>query len=96
VQSEVAAHAVIAAAARNLRARGADVVELYAETDLLASACRNLGLLRSLEKSMQIATSGVGADLARDLGDPGQWWCRAINEEQFEESQQGADLLIPA
>ena len=79
----------------NLSKIGADVMELFAPTEALVSACTALGLVQSIHKSMLLVPSGVSDDLKSDLLEPSQWWCRALNENQFEESQPHFELIVP-
>lgn len=88
--------AAIAAIAARLAERGADVIEVFCHTGGLESACIALGLRKSITKSMLLVPQqGVAAELARAACDPEQWWCRALNEEQFEESQEDLELIVP-
>lgn len=88
--------AAIAAIAARLAERGADVIEVFCHTGGLESACIALGLRRSITKSMLLVPQqGVAAELTRAVCDPEQWWCRALNEEQFEESQEDLELIVP-
>jgi hypothetical protein len=38
------------------------------------------------KKSIFIAPVGVNDAVRTILGEPGNWWCRAFSEDQFEES----------
>ncbi len=63
-----------------------DTVHIYAMTSELQQACHQLQLASFYNKSVYIVLRGVNEAQASLLIDPNNWWCRAINEEQFEES----------
>lgn len=90
------AERVVATVVGQLAKHRADVVEVFAATPELASGCRALGLDASICKSMYLVPSGVDEGLARALTTPEQWWCRALNEVQYEESQPHMDIVVPS
>lgn len=86
----------VASIATRLAQRGADVMEIFCHTAELELACADLGLRKSLTKSMLLVPPrSYKPELACLICNPNEWWCRAMNEEQFEESQEGFDTFAP-
>ena len=71
------------------RAMGASVMQIHAMTPALAGACRRLGLGSRMTKSIYVAANGVYGTAAKQIADSASWWCRAFNENQFEEAFVG-------
>jgi GNAT superfamily N-acetyltransferase len=94
VSDSRAAECIIAVVAGRLAQRGADIAEVFAASPEMVQGCRALGLVPSICKSMYLVPSGVDADLSQSLTTPDQWWCRALNEEQYEESQAYPDIIV--
>ncbi|MEZ5620489.1 MAG: GNAT family N-acetyltransferase [Burkholderiaceae bacterium] len=94
VRDAGAARRIVAAVVGRLAQHGADVAEVFAATPEMAQGCRDLELESSICKSMYLVPSGVDADLGRSLTTPDQWWCRALNEVQYEESQPHMDTIV--
>lgn len=62
------------------------VMHIHAMTPAIFEACKQSGLHSRTEKSIFIAPVGVDDATRTVLSDAGNWWCRAISEDQFEES----------
>jgi hypothetical protein len=88
VEDEDTARHVISFVARQAEQRGASTLFVYAMTAGLELACRRLGLSRLSEKTVFIAPGDLDDKVAAKLSDSRRWWCRAINENQFEEAYQ--------
>jgi hypothetical protein len=77
--------ALLAFAANRATEMGANVVQIHAMTPAIEQFCHGKGLRSRMKKSVYIAAEGVDAATRRLLSDPANWWCRAFNENQFEE-----------
>lgn len=71
---------------------GANVLHIHALSPAIEHACRRLGLDSRMTKSIYIATTGVDAATKARLSDRASWWCRAFNENQFEEVFVGREI----
>ncbi len=61
-------------------------IKIYALTDSLANECKKLGLFRAGHKLIYIAPIGLEGHIFNTLVDKDNWWCRAIGEDQFNET----------
>jgi hypothetical protein len=77
--------ALLAFAVDRATEMGTNVLQIHAMTPAIEQFCRGLGLRSRMAKSIYIAADGVDAATRRLLSDPANWWCRAFNENQFEE-----------
>lgn len=75
---------VLGSVAREAAGRGASIIFVSATTPVLEAACAEFDL--AFRKSVYVTTVGLDSGSARVVSDPANWWCRAINENQFEES----------
>ncbi len=62
------------------------VLHIHATAPAIIEACEQSGLRSRTKKSIFIAPIGVDDAAHTILGDAGNWWCRAVSEDQFEES----------
>jgi len=76
---------LLAFAAARAAEMHSDVLQIHALTPAIERICRDRGLGSRMTKSIYIAADGVDAGTRRLLRDPKRWWCRAFNENQFEE-----------
>jgi hypothetical protein len=79
------AGALLRFALQQARRCGASILQIYAMTDALRDVCVGHGLETFFSKQVYVAPNSKDKALAGTLGDAGNWWCRAINEDQFEE-----------
>jgi hypothetical protein len=86
VHDEATAQCFLAFAYDRAKRMGASILQVHAMTPAIDSVCRRLGLLSRMTKSVYIAPSGVDPATKACLSDPKAWWCRAFNEDQFEEA----------
>lgn len=85
VRDAVTAALLLGFAAQKGRKIGASIVQLYATTKALKLACIEGGLRSFHSKHVYIAPNTNNPKALELLRDPSNWWCRAINETQFEE-----------
>ncbi|MCC6201493.1 MAG: hypothetical protein IT494_00635 [Gammaproteobacteria bacterium] len=85
VQEDDVALTCIAFVVRQARSLGASVVQVDAMTPALARICERFGFDTFYRKRVYIAPNTRDKDLSSVLSDPANWWCRAINENEFEE-----------
>jgi GNAT superfamily N-acetyltransferase len=72
-------------AADRAKEMSASVLQVHAMTPALRAFCETVGLPSRMTKSIYIAPDGVDPETRRLLTEPANWWCRAFNEDQFEE-----------
>jgi GNAT superfamily N-acetyltransferase len=84
--------ALLAFAVDRATEMGANVVQVHAMTPAIERFCRSHGLRSRMTKSIYIAADGVDPATRRLLSDPTSWWCRAFNENQFEEIFVGKQI----
>lgn len=84
-EDDEVALACIAFVLRQARQLGASVVQVDAMTPALARICEKFGFDCFYRKRVYIAPNTRDVDLAAILSDPSNWWCRGINENEFEE-----------
>jgi len=92
LQEEAPTEALLGFALDRAASMGANVLHIHALSPAIEHACRRLGLDSRMTKSIYIATTGVDAATKARLSDPASWWCRAFNENQFEEIFVGREI----
>ena len=85
LEDETQAKACLAFAVQQARALRASVTQVDAMTEALRRTCQGFGFDRFYEKRVYIAPNTKDRSLDETLSDPANWWCRAINENEFEE-----------
>jgi len=70
----------------------ANVLQIHAMTPAIERFCETLGLRSRMTKSIYVAADGVDSATRKLLSDPANWWCRAFNENQFEEVLLGKEF----
>lgn len=78
-------------AAREARSAGAGILFVCAATPALERACAGLDL--AMRRSIYVTPAGLDPAAATAVVEPGNWWCRAVNENQFEESYAPDGLM---
>lgn len=88
------ARELVAAVARQASSSGIGCLSIYGHTRALVEACESLKIHEQGKSSFAIRarTSDVAFNAA--IENPANWWCRALNEDQFEEARQDADLIV--
>jgi len=71
---------------------GGEVLQVHAMTPALERFCRDRGLRSRMTKSIYVAADGLDGHTRRLLANPANWWCRAFNENQFEEILLGRQV----
>lgn len=61
-------------------------LSIYGMTAAVREACADIGLFPRGAKSVAIMPMGLDEQLAAAIRDPGNWWCRALNENDLEEA----------
>jgi GNAT superfamily N-acetyltransferase len=85
VHDPLVAQSLLGHAVREARMRGADIVHFYATTETLQRVCEAAGLRSFVGKHVYIAPNSRCQTAVELLGTAQNWWCRVINEDQFEE-----------
>ena len=83
---------VIKFCARQMQACQASILQVHALNEVMADSCQHLKLNTFLEKTVYIAPNKAAPDIAAIITDRQNWWCRAINEDQFEEVADGVNV----
>ena len=86
VRDEKLATTLLGVVVRRARATGASIVHVYAMTEALENACRNLGLDSFYNKRVYIAPNTKDPEMDAMMRTPSNWWCRIRNEDQLEEN----------
>jgi len=86
---------LITFAAQQAREMDATILEVSANIDSLRKACSNLKFENFNQKKIWIAPGRAKGELIEKLCSPAAWWCRARNEDQFEETYQPIDTPRP-
>jgi hypothetical protein len=86
VEDEQVARDLIAFAYAKAKKLKADILFCFAMTTSLNAACNKMDMYNGFNKSVYVGLNRVETDYHRLIIDPDAWWCRAENEDQFEES----------
>lgn len=86
VEDEQAARDIIAFAYVKAKKLKADILFCFAMTVSLNEFCNKMDMHHGFDKSIYVGLNRVETDYHRMLIDADSWWCRAENEDQFEES----------
>lgn len=86
VRADDPVRALLEFASHKAREAGASLLHIHALSPGLESVCRNLGLNSHNSKAVFVSLQSIDPDIKATLADPDKWWCRAFNEDQFEES----------
>lgn len=81
-------HRVLEFAAERARHLGASLLFVYAIEDILNQACQKMELDTLLDKRIFLSPGELDDELSSIITKPHNWWCRGINESQFEEAYQ--------
>ena len=87
---------LITFAAQKARHMGAAILEVPANTEALKHACGKLDFENFSRKTIWFAPGNAKGGEIDKMCDPAAWWCRGMNEDQFEETYQpvGASRLL--
>lgn len=90
LDDEAPVQELLAFVLREAQAINASMLHINAMTSAMVRACRDLGLGSRASKKIYVAVDRR-SEHAAALTEPHNWWCRAINESQFEETFEAPD-----
>lgn len=86
IENATSAIEIICTLSREARRTGVGCLSIYGMTAAIRQACEALGLSIQGEKRFAIRSGGLNESIAAELSKGENWWCRAMNEEQIEET----------